>query len=423
MGSLASDSGAAPSDPQPNDASFLPPLPPPRQTSSSSSNTDGAVEYLTPEEIQFLAQIYAKLTLSRAQCDRLMGAWIAATKREERRLISQIYFKQFRDTDFVSRLTLRLQAHQQQQKQQQQQSSASSSSGILLGMTAQEQQQSLLHDTVVPLPNMLEGPGPFVFRFGLVSSDDDKQLAVGLYSTQFAYPKPPTLQQLVTVPRRLSTRTRKNVHGSHTWFLWSRTGNRMACCATVIVHRCSNGGNGAAFMEMPLFATAGGFQGNGLARVLVAGIIEFAVRTYPKDSSMVLLVSADPKAIPFWSHLGFRDISKREKDLLAFDYEHKCVKFDQSQVMVLSVGEMQAMVDKARQRHQAATMRMSGEEEDHCRPPHQTSKKRARTEGDEEVALVAAFEERDAPSYLVMEALQARPRLLLDGLPVLPTLE
>jgi hypothetical protein len=92
------------------------------------------------------------------------------------------------------------------------------------------------------------------------------------------------------------------------------------------------------FMEVPLFATRKGYQRNGLARLLNAGLTQFCM-DHLRECSF-LMVSADSLAVPFWRHLGFAEISKRESQSYAFDYQTHCIKFKDSLTMTLPIPKL-----------------------------------------------------------------------------------
>ncbi|CCW60072.1 unnamed protein product [Phytomonas sp. EM1] len=172
----------------------------------------------------------------------------------------------------------------------------------------------------------LPGPGPYALRFALVQSAAERQAVVELYASQFEYPDPQELRRLVTLPQSLSTRTRRRVHGSYTWYLHCDTTNEVVCAVTVTVHHHQT----HRFVEMPLFATAAGYKRNGFGRLLNAALAAWCQR---KEFEFVM-ISADVQAIPFWRHLGYEMMSKRERNGIAFFYEHECYKFKGAEAMI-----------------------------------------------------------------------------------------
>lgn len=74
---------------------------------------------------------------------------------------------------------------------------------------------------------------------------------------------------------------------------------------------------------MPLFATAAGYKRNGFGRLLNAALASWCASA----GFEFTMVSADAQAIAFWEHLGYVRMSRREKQQIAFYYEHECYKF------------------------------------------------------------------------------------------------
>lgn len=180
--------------------------------------------------------------------------------------------------------------------------------------------QRLLRTAIQDKFPKLTGPGPFQVCFGLVNSEAERREVVDLYASQFTAPDPPELQRLVTLPQSHSTRTRRRISGNYTWYLRCLTTQEVVCAVTVTAHHHRQTHH---FVEMPLFATAGGYKRNGFGRLLNAALAAWCV----KADFEFILISADVNAVPFWRHMGYDTMTVSEKKKIAFYYENECYNF------------------------------------------------------------------------------------------------
>lgn len=298
---------------------------------------------LTDDEIRQLSAYFSSIQLSPDQCDRIADKFVEASSTE-RRIICQVYCKIFSDPVFVQRLTVRVDSRR---------AASAAASGARPSRTELRLRHAV--DEIVP---RLAGDGPFAIQFGLISNEEERKEILDLYASQFTHPDAATMQKIVTLPRSQSTRTRKIVVGSHTWFIKSLTTGEIVCCVTAVVHRFST-----CFVEVPLFATRAGYKKNGFARLLNAALVQFCV-DHVKDCAF-LMVSADKNAVPFWSHLGFEEITRQHFQSISFFYEHNCLKFVDSLTMTVPIPEIRKMRDqrfRAIQESQALS-KLQGEED------------------------------------------------------------
>ena len=274
-----------------------------------------------------------------------MDIWIECKSAEERRHIAILYSKLFADVAFVTRLQARLTLLQEEKARHAGGSSSASAGGPsplsptdpasprspaianpLIG-----QQLQMLRKAVGEAVAKLSGPGPFLIEFGLVEDEDSNREVIELFNSQFVHPDLGDLQKMITVPKRMATRSRASAqtHVSLTWFIRSVTNNEICCAVSCHVHAAQRS---MRFAEVPLFATRHGYQKMGLARLLTAGL-----KSYCRAHAMqYLLVSADPKAVPFWAALGF---SKLEGQLKSRIDQSDCYDFKGSEVMFWRVPE------------------------------------------------------------------------------------
>ncbi|CCW66956.1 unnamed protein product [Phytomonas sp. Hart1] len=307
---------------------------------------------LTDHQAAVLIKYYQSVRLSGGQKDRLIQKYWAANG-EDRKEIARVYASLFaNDAAFVQRLMFYhdhhlnpsggggSQGHGRDAMASGGSEGGSSAPGSpfsganpgggfsLAGSSprrlthAQRLVRTAIQDQFPKLP----GPGPYALRFSLVMSEAERREVVELYASQFEYPDPPELQKLVMPPQSLSTRTRKRINGSYSWFLRCESTGEVVCAVTITAHHHQT----HKFVEMPLFATAAGYKKNGFGRLLNAALATWCRR---KEFEFIM-ISADVQAIPFWRHLGYEMMSKRERNGIAFFYEHECYKFKGAEAMI-----------------------------------------------------------------------------------------
>ncbi|KAG5464037.1 hypothetical protein LSCM1_00217 [Leishmania martiniquensis] len=312
---------------------------------------------LSEEQRATLLKFYSTVKLNEAQLDELAQAYWAAT-REERGEIAKVYAHTFVDPTFVQRLIFFHDYHMFHTAagpdssaparagcagasssfagQQSDSSSlmASRTSFSTVGSpTAVASQaprrthaQRLLRSTIQEHFPKLTGPGPFALQFGCVQSEKAREEVIELYASQFLHPDPPELHRIVTLPSNFSTRTRKRISGSYSWYLRCLATQEIVCAVTVSVHQQET----IRFAEMPLFATGVGYKKNGFGRLLNAALLDWCA-----DVGLeFLMISADVQAIPFWRHLGYRAMTRGEKNRIDFFYQHDCCKFKDAETMI-----------------------------------------------------------------------------------------
>lgn len=186
--------------------------------------------------------------------------------------------------------------------------------------------QRLLRTAIQDKYPKLAGPGPYRLSFGIVRTESERKEVIDLYASQFTAPDPPELQRLVTLPQNHSTRTRRRISGNYSWYLRCLDTREIVCAVTVTAHHH----NTHHFVEMPLFATAGGYKKNGFGRLLSAALAAWCVRA---DFEFIM-ISADVNAIPFWRHMGYEMMTGSELKKIEFYYQHECYKFAGAEAMV-----------------------------------------------------------------------------------------
>lgn len=186
--------------------------------------------------------------------------------------------------------------------------------------------QKLLRSSIEEHFPKLTGSGPYAIAFGCVQTEAERSAVIDLYASQFLHPDPPELHRLVILPRSFSTRTRRRVSGSYSWYLRCLTTQEVVCAVTVTVHQLET----IRFAEMPLFATGVGYKRNGFGRLLNAALLAWC------DAAGLefIMISADVQAIPFWRHLGYEIMTSGEKKRIAFFYQHDCYKFIDAEGMI-----------------------------------------------------------------------------------------
>ena len=85
-----------------------------------------------------------------------------------------------------------------------------------------------------------------------------------------------------------------------------------------------------SFIEVPLLGTHSGYQRKGMARLLIAGIKDYACQ-FNVD---YVLVSADRGAIKFWESQQFVHLKGTVKARIMDEYTEQCQEFMGSQLMV-----------------------------------------------------------------------------------------
>jgi hypothetical protein len=307
------------------------------------ANPPGPAAAATIPALKIVADALAEVELDGESQDRVVDLWLGANK-DERLMIAQIYRRYFQDSAFVQRVHLR--ASIREAKQQSVPLGASrpgSKSGRATPASAAASRAAdasgpadtagksrpltsrQLRDAIdTAVAKLQAGTGPHPVRFGVVSDKQLNTLALQLYGTQFTHPEPSSMKEIVTVPRRTTTRTRRNPAGNFTWFLWCVTTNEMCCAVTATVHTIGS----IRFIEMPLFATASGYKKTGLGRLLNAALQEYC-GTVKAD---FILVSADQAAVPFWqsSSMGYKPITREDMRRVDFYYKSECQRFTDS---------------------------------------------------------------------------------------------
>nr|CCC93801.1 conserved hypothetical protein [Trypanosoma congolense IL3000] len=186
--------------------------------------------------------------------------------------------------------------------------------------------QLILRSAIQDQYSKITGDGPFPVSFGLVQTEEQRREVIELYLLQFLYPDLPELQRLVILPQTHSTRTRRRAKGSYTWYIRSLSNNEMICAVTIIAHHYET----HHFVEVPLFATGVGYKKHGFGRLLNAALLQWCV----ESGFEFVMISADVKAIPFWSCLGYKTMEKSEATRIAFYYEYNCYKFKGAEIMI-----------------------------------------------------------------------------------------
>ncbi|CAG9583737.1 conserved hypothetical protein [Leishmania major strain Friedlin] len=315
---------------------------------------------LSEEEQATLLKYYSTVKLHETQMDQLAQAYWAAT-REERGEIAKVYAHTFVDPTFVQRLIF---FHDYRMSLTAAGAGLSSSTGAAVGTGSsfagqqsgsesansplmagppssfmaespttaanhaprRTHAQHLLRSTIQEHFPKLTGPGPYALQFGCVQSEKEREEVIELYSSQFLHPDPPELHRIVALPSSFSTRTRKRISGSYSWYLRCLATQELVCAVTVTVHQQET----IRFAEMPLFATGVGYKKNGFGRLLNAALLAWCAEV----GLEFIMISADVQAIPFWRHLGYRAMTRGEKNRIDFFYQHDCCKFKGAETMI-----------------------------------------------------------------------------------------
>jgi hypothetical protein len=318
---------------------------------------------LTDAERATLLKYYSTVKLNAEQKDQLAQAYWAAS-REERDEIAQVYVHTFVDPTFIQRLMF---FHDCQhsptvggdptspaggpagsapitpQAQRDAGGGASPVVGSPTGssafsspttttttsshhMSRRMHAQRLLRSSIQEHFPKLTGEGPYALRFGCVQSESVREEVVQLYASQFLHPDPPELNRIVTLPSSFSTRTRRRISGSYSWYLRCLATQEIVCAVTVTVHQQET----IRFAEMPLFATGVGYKKNGFGRLLNAALLAWCNEV----GLEFVMISADVQAIPFWHHVGYRLMNRGERKRMDFFYQHDCCKFKDAETMI-----------------------------------------------------------------------------------------
>ncbi|KAI5691280.1 hypothetical protein MNV84_07989 [Leishmania braziliensis] len=315
---------------------------------------------LSEEERATLLKYYSTVKLNEAQRDQLAQAYWAAT-RAERGEIAKVYAHTFVDPTFVQRLIFFHDYHMSPTAAGTDPSSpagaaagtgpffmgqqggaesghsplvASPKPSFMTGNPMTEANhaprrthaQRLLRSTIQEHFPKLTGPGPYALKFGCVLSEKTREEVIELYASQFLHPDPPELHRIVTLPSSFSTRTRKRISGSYSWYLRCLATQELVCAVTISVHQQET----IRFAEMPLFATGVGYKKNRFGRLLNAALLAWCAEV----GLEFIMISADVQAIPFWRHLGYRAMTRGEKNRIDFFYQHDCCKFKDAETMI-----------------------------------------------------------------------------------------
>jgi hypothetical protein len=416
--------------------------------SEGASPTDEE-QVLTSSEVTQLAAFYSTITLTSSQRSRIARRFLEASA-VEKSLIARVYCDLFSDATFVQRLLARGQgingtrqsvstilddeegdeddeddigfddSHPSQPTASRSKRGANKRKGDAQSPLPQQREMRLANVAEEITPRLI-GDGPFTLEFGLVLTEDMRTEVVNIYSKQFVHPDAKTLAKMVVIPRSQSTRTRKNIKGSYTWCLKCLSTNEIVSCVTALVHRKDAN---TSIVEVPLFATGSGYKKNGFAKLLNVALLEFCV-DHLVDCPLVV-VSADPKAVPFWTHLGFREMSRSEKKTIEFLYEHSFFKFQDAVPMTISLAELKAHREERRQTawrsrstansvNERGTLMKAIEIRDESRD---ASPSDGTNEGD--VIEESRAGSEDDGSSVVLETLFKMPRFLLSGSAALP---
>ena len=282
---------------------------------------------VSEEDLATIKSYCEKAQLRPDQLDALSNIWLDASP-QEKPIIAQCYPQYFTDAHFVSKLSARGCARFAARSSGGGRDTHGTSRGSggkndSLALTQSRELRTALDSAVAKL----SGEGPHCIQFGVVNSEEYNKMAIELYGTQFRYPDGPELARLVTIPRKLSTRTRKKHHGNFTWFIFCDATQEIGCAVSVNIHNAST----FTFIEMPLFATNIGYKRLGFGRLLNAALQEHCAAI----GAAFILVSADPGAVEFWCtpSLGYTPISTALKHKVEFHYANECSKFENSHLL------------------------------------------------------------------------------------------
>lgn len=278
---------------------------------------------LSDEQAAILIKYLKDVKLTESQQQRLIEKYWDGSD-EERKEIARAYAHLFSNKDFLQNV---IDCHHRRKSEAERAATGSScDESRQASLQRAARTQLLMRAAINDQLGKLSGPGPFVISFGVVQSEEERREVVDVFAAQFTHPDRKEIQRLVSSPQALNTRTRKRVTGSYTFFIRSHTTREMACAVTVIAHRWAHHN----FVEMPLFATAAGYQRNGLARLLTAALKAWCAAA----SFEFIMISADVEAIPFWKHLSFSMMSQKERKSIEFFYQHECYQFKGAECMI-----------------------------------------------------------------------------------------
>eukprot|EP00796_Vickermania_ingenoplastis_P005137 gene5137-3688_t len=296
----------------------------------SSCRAPAPLVMLSDEQAATIIKYLQTVELNEDQQDRLVNTYWDASD-EERKEIARAYAYLFSSKAFVDRLIHQFNLRNQQQSypvgtDERPASPALGPAGNSGARSRRVHSQMLLRTAIEDQFSKLSGPGPFPISFGLVRTEQERQEVIDLFASQFEHPDPPELQRLVSLPQTFSTRTRRRVSGSYTWFIRSLTTNEVACAVTIIAHHHPT----RQFVEMPLFATGGGYKNNGFGRLLNAALMAWCTEA----AFEFVMISADAQAVPFWQRLGYETMSVKERKSIEFYYQHECYQFKGATAMI-----------------------------------------------------------------------------------------
>ena len=249
--------------------------------------------------------------LTNSQINRIIAHWLAATS-EDRILIAQLYPRLFSSPATVKRIINNLHAIQQEFPSK----SKGDTSDDIIALKVQ------IMDKLCSVP----GDGPFLLKLSSATCQTSVNEVVRLFSQQFTSPSITELRRMITVPRLGGTRTRRSTYGRSTWLIRCVNNNEIVCAANCSVRSSMS----YSFIEVPLLGTHSGYQRKGMARLLIAGIKDYACQ-FNVD---YVLVSADRGAIKFWESQQFVHLKGTVKARIMDEYTEQCQEFMGSQLMV-----------------------------------------------------------------------------------------
>jgi hypothetical protein len=277
-------------------------------------------EIITEEELVILAQHIATKQLSFEQKESVMEAFLATSSQAERIMIAKLYTRLFSEQAFMQRLLQRIDAHQSNAAEGGETLSSSTQGpgprGRAAGVTepggasrkrdsGREHGSMSVRKAIAELP-CLTGPGPFSIEMMRVLDETTNTKIVHLYASQFFHPDLHETQRIVTPPRMQSNRSRqrKVQSGVFSFYLFCHVTGEIAASITAIIHNEMT----LRVVEVPLCAVASGYKRLGFGRLLGAALQALACE---KLEAEVMVVSADPEAIPFWEKCGFTTMSRQ----------------------------------------------------------------------------------------------------------------
>jgi hypothetical protein len=113
--------------------------------------------------------------------------------------------------------------------------------------------------------------------------------------------------------------------GVFSFYVFCHGTGEIAAAITTVIHNTET----MRLVEVPLCATAAGYKRLGFARLLAAALQALSREHLDAE---VMMVTADPHAVPFWEKCGFTDMSRQMRQRLEF-YLLDCHKFKDSKLM------------------------------------------------------------------------------------------